>query len=126
MPLRATLVLAIALLAGCGGGSTTPSAQKGRLHGTVMRGPTSPVCRPTSPCLEAASGARLVFKAYGGGTTSVVVAKDGSYSASLAPATYAVSVAQQPPVGRAIDPRLVEVTAGERGRVDFVIDTGIR
>jgi hypothetical protein len=76
--------------------------------------------------MEPASGARLVFKAYGGDATSVVVEKDGSFSVSLAPGTYTVNVAPQPPVGRAIDPSMVEVTAGEVGTLDFAIDTGIR
>ena len=76
--------------------------------------------------MEPASGARLVFTTYGGDATSVVVEKDGSYLVSLAPGTYTVTVAPQAPVGRGIDPSMVEVTAGEVGTVDFAIDTGIR
>src|SRR5439155_1468773 len=49
-------LLALLTLAGCGGGSsgTTP---KGRLTGTVTRGPTTPVCRTGTRCTEPAAGA---------------------------------------------------------------------
>ena len=84
-----------------------------------------PVCREGTPCSEPASGARLVFKPDGGGATSVVVAKDGSYSVSLAPGVYTVAVSPEPQIG-GIDPATVRVTAGQTRTVDFQIDTGIR
>jgi len=106
-------------LVGCGGG-------KGGLYGTVTRGPTSPVCRAGVPCSEPASGARLVFERDGRVAAQVVVAKDGSYSVSLAPGTYVVGVAPQPTIGRGVDARTVRVTAARARRLDFQIDTGIR
>jgi len=87
-----------------------------------MRGPTSPVCRKGTPCSAPASGQRLVFKR-GGVTASAVVAKDGSYSVSLPPGTYSVSLF---PLQRGrIEPSTVRVAAG-RDTVDFRIDTGLR
>lgn len=73
-----------------------------------------------------ARGATLSFALVDGGHTAgrALVAKDGAYSVSLPPGVYTVHWPRQ--IGRAIDPRIVEVTPGENGRVDFVIDTGIR
>src|SRR5438067_1084693 len=79
----------IALLAGCGGGSTT-AQRKGQLYGTVTRGPTSPVCRKGTPCTEPAEGVRLFFSQGDTVNARVVVAKDGHYSVSLTPGTYLV------------------------------------
>jgi len=95
--------------------------------------------------MEPARGANLTFDSFDAGSAetvtvggvaetvgagSAVVAKDGTYSVSLPPGTYTVNwayIGSVPSnVGRGIDPRIVEVSPGENGRVDFVIDTGIR
>ena len=85
-----------------------------------------PVCREGTPCSEPASGARLVFNQDGRVAGSAVVAKDGSYSVSLTPGVYTVTVSPQPSIGRGIDPNTVQVAAGSDQTVDFQIDTGIR
>ena len=115
------------LLAGCGGGSTTsPGDEKGGLYGTVTRGPTTPVCQEGIPCSEPASGAKLLFSQAGEVVASVVVAKDGSYSVSVAPGTYTVAVAPPTPVGGGLNLDAVHVVAGPARKLDFQIDTGIR
>jgi hypothetical protein len=109
-----------------------------------MRGPTSPVCREGTPCTEPASGAMLNFARVGpghmqtitvGGVPGAVgagalVAKDGTYSVSLAPGIYTVDwvyISSVPShVGRRIVPSTVLVDPGQNRRVDFRIDTGIR
>jgi hypothetical protein len=117
------------LLVGCGGGSggkPSPATGKGNLHGTVTRAPTSPVCRSGTPCSAPAAGAQLLFTLLDDGpVTSVVVAKDGSYSVSLAPGVYTVTVSPQS-IGPGIEPGKVRVAAGQARNVDFRIDTGIR
>jgi len=118
-------LLSVAALAGCGGGH--PSSHHGRmgsLHGTVTRGPTTPVCRTGTPCSGPGSGQRLIFKGAGRSATSVVVAKDGSYSVSLPSGVYAVAVLPLQVGG--IEPSTVRVAAGQDRSVDFQIDTGMR
>ena len=120
------------LLVGCGGGktspgrTTSPGGEQGSLHGTVTRGPTSPVCENGKPCSAPASGTQLIFTLLDDGpVTTVTAAEDGSYSVSLAPGVYTVTVAPQP-IGRGVEPGKVRVTAGQDRSVDFQIDTGIR
>jgi hypothetical protein len=120
---RAVILLAVGALAGCGGGRL--AGRTGGLYGTVTRGPTSPVCRAGVPCSEPASGAQLIFTRNGNVAARVVVGKDGRYSVSLAPGAYGVAVTPQPPTGHGINAS-VSVTAGQRRKVDFRIDTGIR
>ena len=83
------------------------------------------VCRKGVPCSEPASGTRLLFKQGDNVSASVTVAKDGTYSVSLAPGIYTVSAVAQTMVGRGVAPSTVRVAAG-RARADFQIDTGIR
>ena len=120
-------MLAVGALAGCGGGKATAHhGEAGSLYGTVTRGPTSPVCRAGMPCSEPAGGARLVFAAKGRADAIVVVAKDGSYSVTLAPGVYTMAVSPRQPIGGGVQPATVRVVAGRTRNVDFLIDTGIR
>ena len=93
------------------------------VHGTVLRGPTKPVCEMATPCSEPAAGLVLVFQR---GSTSTRVRTDahGGYTIRLRRGTYLVRAAPQPPIGRGLEPRTVVV----RGpmRADFLVDTGIR
>jgi hypothetical protein len=118
-------VLLVGAVAGCGGARTgSHNSQIGTLHGTVTRGPTTPVCRMGATCSGPASGQRIVFKGAGGSAKSVVAAKDGSYSVSLPPGVYAVAVLPLQIGG--IQPSTVRVAAGRARKADFRIDTGIR
>jgi hypothetical protein len=96
------------------------------LHGTVMRGPTRPVCRVDQPCSAPAAHVRLVFARHGRVAARVRTDAAGGYSVRLQPGTYVVSLAAQPPIGRGLEPARVNVVDGSARRVDFFIDTGIR
>lgn len=111
---------------GCGDGAASSSHSRGRLRGTVMRGPTSPVCSQGTPCSEPASGAQLVFARGGQTVARVVVAKNGGYSVSLRPGSYDVSVATHSLMSRKVAPGTAHVVGGRTRTVDFQIDTGIR
>lgn len=108
-----TALLALALLAG-------------GLHGTVTRGPVTPVCVAGVPCSEPAAGAVLVFERDGRVAARVRVGPAGRYAVKLAPGVYAVRTAARARIGSGLRPRLVHVVRGRSLRVDFSIDTGIR
>ena len=96
------------------------------LHGTVVRGPTKPVCKVGEPCSEPAVGATLLFS-YGGHVVArVPVGAGGRYAVRLRPGFYVVTTGSQHPIGSGIRPRNVHVARGVYGRLDFAIDTGIR
>ena len=96
------------------------------LHGTVTRGPTTPVCRVSVPCSAPASGARLVFVRHHHAAARTRVRKNGTYSVRLAPGVYTVVLARHPRIGAGIRPDRVRVFAGPPRKHNFRIDTGIR
>ena len=96
------------------------------LHGTVMRGPTMPVCMVDLPCTEPAAGALLVFARRDRVAARVRTDARGRYRVSLAPGLYTVKLPGAPRIGRGLEPRQVRVPRDRIGRVDFMIDTGIR
>ena len=96
----------------------------GTLHGTVMRGPTAPVCRVGIPCSAPAKHVTLYFTR-NGSTRSTVTDGRGRYALRLPAGVYAVKTNQRP-FGTTPQPRSVRVRAKTRTRVDFDIDTGIR
>jgi hypothetical protein len=96
------------------------------LHGVVMRGPTTPVCRVGMPCNAPAVGAKLVFSRPGQQAVRVRVGAGGHYSVPLRPGYYTVQVNPVPRVGFGIRPARVHVAPDVNARVDFAIDTGIR
>src|SRR3954447_16096012 len=102
-----------------GAGAATPAAG---LHGTVTRGPITPVCTAEQPCSEPAAGAVLRFTSARGGVWRTVVHADGSYRIALAPGPYAVSTTSHRPV----HPASVRVVTGRVRHIDLAIDTGIR
>jgi hypothetical protein len=86
------------------------------VHGTVVRGPTKPVCEMATPCTEPAAGIVLVF-ARGGTAVRVRTDAHGRYAVRLRRGTYVVRFPR-------IQPATVVVRRGLRA--DFVVDTGIR
>jgi len=96
------------------------------LHGIVMRGPTTPVCRVGTPCSAPAVGATLEFDRDGKRVALVHVGAHGTYSVRLVPGDYTVLVVPRQAIGRGIDPARVHVFAGASRRRNFEIDTGIR
>lgn len=95
------------------------------LHGVVMRGPITPVCRAGMPCNEPAVGAVLVFSRSGRTAARVRVGAGGRYSVRLVPGAYVVHQSPLPKIGFGIRPDRVWVRrAGTQA--NFFIDTGIR
>jgi len=93
------------------------------VHGTVLRGPTKPVCEMATPCSEPAAGVVLVF-ARGGVKTRARTDAKGRYAIKLRRGTYVVRTAQVATIGRGLEPTTLAV----RGPLaaNFLIDTGIR
>ena len=96
----------------------------GSLHGTVMRGPTMPVCQVGKPCDAPAAHVTLFFTRYGR-TTKTVTDAQGHYRMRLIAGTYSVKTNQRP-FGTRPQPATVRVVAERDRRADFFIDTGIR
>jgi hypothetical protein len=96
----------------------------GTLHGTVTRGPTTPVCRIGTPCSAPAKHVTLFFMR-NGVTRSTTTDDRGRYRLRLTAGVYAVRTNQRP-FGTTPAPKSVRVRAGLDRRVDFQIDTGIR
>jgi hypothetical protein len=95
----------------------------GSLHGTVTRGPITPVCRVGVPCNGPAKHEALVFSGVGKVWSTSTDAK-GRYRIVLAPGVYSVSTAKK--YGRAYRPSKVRVVSNRDRRVDLFLDTGIR
>jgi hypothetical protein len=117
MKLAATTLGALAL-------TTIASAAvmpRSGLHGTVMRGPISPVCIAGQPCSAPARNVMLSFTGGAGATTTTRTSPDGMYSIRLRPGRYQVSVS----AGR-IEPTVILVRRALFLRLNFSIDTGIR
>ena len=96
----------------------------GTIHGTVMRGPTAPVCRIGTPCRAPAKHITLSFTR-SGSTRTTKTDDRGRYSIRLPAGLYAVKTDQRP-FGTVPQPRSARVRANQSRRVDFDIDTGIR
>jgi hypothetical protein len=113
------LVCAGVLAAGAARAQTARSG----LHGTVSRGPVTPVCVAEQPCSEPVAGATLQFRSSSGRLVGHTVTRsDGSYRIALPPGLYAVKAAS----GRSLDPHTARVKPLRFRHVDFFIDTGIR
>jgi hypothetical protein len=96
----------------------------GTLHGHVLRGPITPVCRVGTPCDAPAANTTVQFTRLGRTVNTLTNAK-GYYRIRLKGGVYSVTTKRQS-VGRGLEPRTVRVVAGRDKRADFHIDTGIR
>jgi hypothetical protein len=94
------------------------------LHGTVMKGPTAPVCRTGVPCSAPAS-VTLVFRR-AGHVYRARSTQAGAYRITLPAGYYTVTTKERIGIGRNIRPQRIHVRAGRNDRLDFEIDTGIR
>lgn len=95
------------------------------LHGTVYRGPITPVCRADLPCEVPAPGVALVFARPGAKSVRVQTSEDGTYRALLRAGIYSVTTDVRT-LMKAPAPRLVKVRLTHVDELDFHIDTGIR
>jgi hypothetical protein len=96
------------------------------LHGTVVRAPTTPVCRIGRPCSQPAIGVVLVFSRGGKAVARTTTRARGAYSVTLAPGRYLVRVRSAPKIGTGLRPGVVTVPGDARAAVAFTLDTGIR
>jgi hypothetical protein len=116
--LAASIAAGLALAAG-------PDAAPSGLHGTVYRGPTTPVCRTDVPCEAPAAGVTLSFSRPGLQARRVKTIADGSYRIMLPAAIYSVTT-DQGHFGKTPFPHRIKVRVAHVDKLDFRIDTGIR
>lgn len=114
----ALVLLTVALPAAA---TTSPSG----LRGTVLLGPTQPVCREGVPCEAPAANVVLRFSQAGRVVGRATTGPRGGYRVLLAPGRYAVSTGRRT-IGAGLMPRVAAVPRGRIARVDFHLDTGIR
>lgn len=96
------------------------------LHGTITRGPTTPVCQVGKPCSEPMAGAVLVFRRNGLIAARARSDASGHYSVRLVLGTYVVSTAVRPKIGTGVKPQTITLRRAVSTRIDFFVDTGIR
>jgi Carboxypeptidase regulatory-like domain len=120
-PRRTIVVMAVGLALAA---SATAAPSRSGLHGTVLRGPITPVCRVDVPCDAPAAGLTLTFSAVGV-VRETKTDKQGAYRIALPPGIYAVRTSSKP-FGQTPRPARVHVRAGHSDRIVFRIDTGIR
>jgi hypothetical protein len=96
------------------------------LHGTITRGPTTPVCQMGKPCTEPYVGALLVFRRNGAVAARARSDANGRYSVRLRLGTYNVSMAVRPKIGSGVKPQTIRLSRAVSTRIDFYVDTGIR
>lgn len=119
------LVLGFALLALASASAGAGDSQNASgLRGTVMRGPTTPVCYD-DPCEAPAKGLVLQFRRKGQIAAQVKTSRTGSYRISLRQGSYAVTTPALRPYQR-LTPQVVRVPRGRVARVDLHLDTGLQ
>ena len=117
--MRRLLVLAaVPFLMSCGG--QAGGAHDTSLHGTVTRGPITPVCVRGQSCSKPAAGVTLRFSKGSAVVAQARTEGDGFYRLSLPAGRYSVAG----PKG--LQPTRISLRSGGSRRVDFMIDTGIR
>jgi hypothetical protein len=119
---RGAVLLGVILALGAGNAAAGVSL--GAVHGTVLRGPITPVCRVSVPC--DAPAAALVLTFTGAGVVRRVTSDArGRYRIVLPEGIFSVRTSAKP-FGQTPRPASIRIRAGQNGRVDFTIDTGIR
>lgn len=108
-----------------GSAGAAVSGSTSGLHGTVMRGPTMPICRANDPCEQPARGLVLRFIRDGVVQAEAKTTRTGAYSVKLRPGRYTVKTPGRR-VGVGLTPRTVHVPQGRVARVDFHLDTGLQ
>jgi hypothetical protein len=92
------------------------------VHGTVVLGPTQPVCRVGTPCSEPAAHVRLTFT-QGARTRTTSTDGNGRYTIRLQPGTWTF----RSNVGLGTRPERFIVRRGVATQLrNFYVDTGIR
>jgi hypothetical protein len=122
--MRPTLALGLIAvsLAAVAGASAAP--QRSGLHGTVSRGPITPVCREGVACDAPAPNIILTFSR-AGRVRMTRTDRQGAYRIELPPGIYAVRTNAKP-FGQIPHPATVHVRVGRTDKINLTIDTGIR
>ena len=117
----------LVLLAALGLASAAPSAVRSGVYGTVLAGPTRPVCVESEPCYEPVR-VTLVFSRLATGKEAARTRsnKQGRFRLALPAGYYAVRTVERIGIDRSVAPRRVHVRTGRFTRIVFRIDTGIR
>lgn len=117
----ASVVTSLAVAVMPAAATTTTSGIKG----TVIRGPTMPVCRQGVACSAPAAGYALVFLRGGVRIATATTTEAGIFRVTLKPGTYIVRSLRRSTFG-ALPPHAVRVLPGRFTVANFEIDTGIR
>jgi hypothetical protein len=120
------ITLAALAVAAAGAGGALSTRPPSGLHGTVMRGPTKPICEEGETCEAPAVGVVLQFRYAGRVVAQTKTGAGGAYTVRLKPATYVVTTPPPRRVGSGLTPNRVKVLPGRLVRVDFHLDTGIQ
>jgi hypothetical protein len=99
------------------------------LQGTVMKGPTMPVCRVGQPCSAPAQVTLSFSRTVSPGRHRFYwlrTSARGRFRVLLPPGYYAVQIKERIGITRNIRPARVHVRAGHVDTINFHIDTGIR
>ena len=116
--------LLVALSAAACGSPTEPTSTG--LAGTVLRGPTQPVCFESQPC-DAPFSAGFSVQRGTARTAAFRSDSQGHYEVRLAPGTYTiVPDADAPIIAPALQTKAVTVGASGMTMIDLHFDTGIR
>ena len=124
-----TVLLSLALLAGCARGSSEGSDERlGTISGSVLLAPTCPVETAESPCpgRPLAGVPVRVVDADGNVRSSEVSGDDGAFTIDVAPGSYVLTASIEEDPARSVKPVRVEVRAGEVVHTDVLVDSGIR
>jgi hypothetical protein len=92
------------------------------LYGVVTRGPTTPVCRVDVPCTKPYGHSTLVFSRLGV-TRRVTTDAQGRYRIGLAPGRWSLRVKG---AQFGVKPTAVTVPSARYGKLNVLVDTGIR
>jgi hypothetical protein len=128
--MKAMLLVAVTLAAFAGAVSLARATAANGVQGTVVRGPTAPVCIVGRPCSRPVAGA-LVTVRHVSSAVAAVAARGrtdlrGRFRFALPPDSYLVTVTMGTGIRSRTSVHRVLVQSGRFTTVRFVFDTGIR
>ena len=110
--------------------STSGATVANGVQGTVLRGPTTPVCMVGRSCSSPVAGALVTIRRVSSAASTVAARgrtdAKGHFRFVLPPASYLVTVRASSGIEPRTGARRVQVVAGRFTSVRFVFDTGIR